>query len=232
MKPLGQRGRRPSVSEGLFGRGLGWETEGDAGESRAACAPERAGVSTGEAELAAAGQPRRSAQARGVSGDPRGFRHGKGDRRPAGSRGLGDGRALSTDRTGSAGFGVLPRAELPVSRGLHGPRRREGLESGGGEDEGSAVPERTAGDPGTAPRPRHGRGHGRALGLPSLTSPSVWGAGGAPPTGLCGRSARGLSTGAAARRVLVVTVTKTSRDAEHQVRRKGDEEETPRHPET
>lgn len=30
MKPLGQRGRRPSVSEGLFGRGLGWETEGDA----------------------------------------------------------------------------------------------------------------------------------------------------------------------------------------------------------
>lgn len=186
MKPLGQRGRRPSVSEGLFGRGLGWETEGDAGESRAACAPERAGVSTGEAELAAAGQPRRSAQARGVSGDPRGFRHGKGDRRPAGSRGLGDGHAPSMDRTGSAGFGVLPRAELPVSRSLHGPRRREGLKAGGGEDEGSAVPERTAGDPGTAPRPRHGRGHGRALGLPSLTSPSVWGAGGLPPQGCAG----------------------------------------------
>lgn len=33
MKPLGQRGRRPSVSEGLFGRGLGWETEGDAGKA-------------------------------------------------------------------------------------------------------------------------------------------------------------------------------------------------------
>lgn len=77
------------------------------------------------------------------------------------------------------------------------------------------------------------------LASPGLTSPSVWGGvlGGLPSQGCAGARARGLSTGAAASPVLVVTVTKAvpaavtitkvSGEAEHQVRRKGgDEEET------
>lgn len=47
------------------------------GESRAAWAGERVGFSTWEAELAAAGELMRSAQAGSISGDRRGFRHGK-----------------------------------------------------------------------------------------------------------------------------------------------------------